>query len=373
MMPGVRRLSERLSRSPVVRAWLLSRVVVLAALLTARLIPGHRNASLLAWDASWYDTIAVHGYAASPAGAVRFFPALPLLARWSATVLTLSPARSWAVGGMLIVIANAAALLYLALARRVALQAGLGARAADLVPAAVAFAPAGFVLVMGYTEPLFGVLLCVVLLGARGGRWLPCALAGLAAGALRPTGVLLCLPVAIEACRGLRQVTLGGLTARLAAAGAPAAGLALYLGWAWQAYGDPLAPFRAQTVAGLRGGLVVDPLATLVAAGRTLVAGHPGTVLIRVVWIGVALALLVVSARRLPASFTAFAAATLFLAVTAATFSSFERYAGSALPLLLAAAAVLADRPRLRLAAAIGAPLVLFGQSLLSFAWTYVP
>jgi len=367
MMPGVRRFSERLSRSPVVRAWLASRVVVLAALLAAWLIPGHRNASLLAWDASWYDTIAAHGYAASPAGAVRFFPALPLLARWSAAALFL-PA-----GVMLIVIANAAALLYLALARRVALEAGLGARAADLVPAAVAFAPAGFVLVMGYTEPLFGVLLCVVLLGARGGRWLPCAVAGLASGAMRPTGVLLCLPVAIEACRGLRLATPGGIAGRLAAAGAPAAGLAVYLGWAWHAYGDPLAPFRAQTVAGLRGGVVVDPLGTLASAGRTLLAGHPGTILIRVVWIGVALALLVVSARRLPASFTAYAAVVLFLAVTAADFSSFERYACSALPLPLTAAAVLTDRPRLRLAAAIGAPLVLFGQSLLSFAWTYVP
>jgi hypothetical protein len=367
MMPGVRRISERLARSPAVQAWLVSRAVVLAALLTAWLVPKHHNASLLSWDAYWYDTIAVHGYAASPTGAVRFFPALPLLARWSGAVLFAPP------GVLLVVIANAATLLYLHLAQRIALGLGLGERAVRLVPAVVALAPAGFVLVMGYTEPLSGVLLCVVLLSARNGRWLPCAVAGMVAGALRPTGVLLCLPVAIEACRGMRGAAPAGVATRVAAAAAPAVGLALYLGWAWQAYGDPLEPFRAQTVPGLRGGFMVDPIATLAGAVKTVLTGHPGWILLRVVWIAVALALLVVSGRRLPLSFTAFAAATLLLAVTAQGFGSFERYACSALPLLLAAATVLTARPRLRLAAAIGAPLVLFGQALLSFAGTYVP
>jgi hypothetical protein len=107
----------------------------------------------------------------------------------------------------------------------------------------------------------------------------------------------------------------------------------------------------------------------------TLVRGveTTGSALIRIPWIVVALALLVVSARRLPLSFTVFASATVFLAVTAKSFSSFERYACSALPLLLAAAAVLAERPRLRLAAAITAPLLLFGSALLSFTTSYVP
>ncbi|WP_157437753.1 hypothetical protein [Actinoplanes subtropicus] len=335
---------------------------MLVALLTALLIPAHRHASLLAWDGYWYETIAVHGYAASPAGAIRFFPVLPLLARWSAALVLAPP------GVMLVVIGNAAALLYLFLARRVALAAGLGNPAADLSTAAVALAPAGFVLAMGYTEALFGVLVCVVLLGARRGRWWACAAAALVAGALRPTGVLLCLPTAIEAARGLRAATPGGLVARLAATCAPAAGLVAYLGWAWHAYGDPLTPFRVQTAADLRGGVLVNPFTSLVRAVET-----PWPALIRVVWILVALALLVVSARRLPVSFTVFAAATVFLAVTARNFGSFERYACSALPLLLAAAAVLAERPRLRLVAAIAAPLILFGQSLLSFTSSYVP
>jgi hypothetical protein len=346
----------------VLRAWLVSRVIVLAALLTAWLIPGHRHASLLAWDGYWYDTIAGHGYAGSPAEAVRFFPVLPLLARLSAALLFASP------GVLLVIIGNAAALLYLVLARRVAVAAGLGPPADGLAAWAVALAPAGFVLVMGYTEAPFGVLVCLVLLGARGGRWWSCAAAALVAGALRPTGVLLCLPIAIEACRGLRAVTPAGLAARFAAVAAPAAGLAAYLAWAWHAYGDALRPFRVQTSAGLRGGVLVDPFVTLVRALRA-----PEWATIRLFWIALALALLVVCARRLPLSFTAFAAATLFLAVTAKNFSSFERYACSALPLLLAAAAVLAERPRLRTAAAVAAPLLLFGQALLSFTTSYVP
>lgn len=367
MMPGVRRVRDQLSNSPAARAWLGSRLVVLAALLTAWLIPSHQHASLLAWDGYWYDTIAKHGYLAGPLGAIRFFPAWPLLARWSAALVGAPP------GVLLVVIANAASLVYFALARHVAVDARLSPAAVHLVPAVVAYAPAGFVLVMGYAEALFGALLAVVLLGARRRQWLWCAGAGIAAGALRPTGVLLCLPIAVEACRGLRSATPAGVAARVGALCAPVAGLGLFLGWSWHAYGDPLAPFRAQTVADLRGGVVVDPLVTLGSAVSAAVAGKPNALLLHLVWIGVALALLVVSARRLPVSYTAFAAATLFLAVTAQDFSSFERYACSALPLLLAAALVLADRPRLRAAAAILGPAVLFGHALYAFLAGYVP
>jgi hypothetical protein len=359
MMPGL--------RSPVVRSWLLSRVLVLVALLAAVLIPGHRNASLLSWDAKWYDSIAVHGYAGSDAGGIRFFPALPLFARWSGALLAVPP------GVVLIVLASGAALLYLVLARRLALEVGLSPATADRVPAVVAFAPAGFVLVMGYTEALFGVLLCLVLLGARRGNWLLVAAAALVAGALRPTGVLLGLPIVIEACRGLRSVTPAGLAARLTAVAAPVVGLGLYLAWAWRAYGDPLAPFRAQTVPGLRGGVLVDPVSTLVDGVRALLDDNSSAVVIHLVWIVASIALLVVSARRLPPSFTAFAAATLFLAVTARNFSYFERYACSALPLLLAAAVVFEDRRRWRRFAGIVAPLVLFGYAVVAFVGGYVP
>jgi hypothetical protein len=366
-MRGVTETSERLTGSPVVRAWLVSRGIVLAALLAALLVPQRQHASLLAWDAAWYRAIAANGYAGAPEGAVRFFPAWPELVRALSFVTAAPP------GVVLVVLANAAAVLYFVLARKVALTINLGPAVADRVPVVVALAPAGFVLVMGYAEALFGVLLCLVLLYARRGQWLLCAAAGLAAGAMRPTGVLLCLPIAIECWRLLRPATPTGIASRLTAVGAPAAGLGLYLAWTWVTYGDALAPFRAQTAAELRGGVLVSPLRTLATVLNLLSHGQVRSVVLHLVWVMVALALLVVSARRLPASFTVFAAATLFLAITATNFGSFERYASSALPLLFAAAIVLTEHPRMRRFATIAAPLLLFGHSLLAFIGGYVP
>ncbi len=357
----------RLLRSPVLRAWLVSRGVVLAALLTALLLSLTERASLLSWDAAWYDDIAVHGYGDSPEGAVRFFPAWPLLARWTATVVGVPP------GVMLVVLANAAALAYLALARHVASTEIADPAVAARVPAVVALAPAGAVLVMGYSEAFFGVLLCLVLLTARRGHWLACAGAGLVGGALRPTGVLLALPVAIEAVRGLRTAGPGEIARRLTAVGAPAVGLGAYLAWAWVAYGDPLTPFRAQFDPALRGGTFVDPWTTLADIPALLPTREIVGLVLNFGAVLLAFALLVVSARRLPLSFTAFAAATLLVAVTARDLRSFERYACSALPLLLAAAIVLSERPRLRRWALLVAPVVLFAHALLTFSGWYLP
>lgn len=357
----------QLFRSRIVRAWLVSRTIVLAALLTSHLVHFSERGSLLSWDGAWYRDIAVHGYLDAPEGAVRFFPLWPLLARWTGLLPGASPEL------MLVLIANVAAFAYLALARRVALEEGAGPAVADRMPAVLALAPAGTVLVMGYTEPLFGVLLCVVLLTMRRGRWLACAAAGLAIGPLRPTGVVVCLPIAIEAYRGFTSAAPGNKAARLTAVCAPVVGLAAYLGWTWNAYGDALAPFRAQLDPALRGATFVDPLITVAAIPVLFSNREIVGMILNLLFIVVSIALLAVSARRLPLSYTAFAAATLFLAITARNFSSFERYACSALPLLLAAAMVFSERPRLRRWAAILAPIVLFGQSVLIFGGWYLP
>ncbi len=67
---------------------------------------------------------------------------------------------------------------------------------------------------------------------------------------------------------------------------------------------------------------------------------HVGTAL-HVPWVLLALALLVVCWRRLPAPYTLFAAAVLAVAVAGSNLDSFERYALSAFPLSIAAALVL--------------------------------
>jgi hypothetical protein len=356
----------RLRWSSVSGVWLLSRATVLLALLVAHVTSFNERGGLLAWDTVWYRDIAEAGYAAAPPGAVRFFPLWPLVGRAVAGALG-SPA-----GLTLVVLANVAAFGYLALARRLA-QVEIPGRGVDLVPAVVAFAPAGTVLVMGYTEALYGILLCAAFLWMRRGQWVLCAVVALVIGALRPTGVVLALPIAIEAARGLRSATPRGVAARLLAIAAPLLGLAPYLAWAWSTYGDPLTPFRAQLDPTLRGATFFSPLRSLGNIADLLSTREIVGMVLNLAFLLVTLALLLVTARRLPLSYTVFSGVTVLLAVTARDFSSFERYACSAVPLLLAAAMVLHERPRLRRSVMVAAPVVLFGQALLTFGGWYLP
>lgn len=352
---------------------LAARAVVIIALVLAHAVRSpSETEDLLGWDAEWYTDIAEHGYGALPEEAVRFFPLLPLLARALSAVL---PGGD---GAAVLVLANCAAVAYAVLAQRLALREGLGAGAARTAPWVIAFAPAGFVLVMGYTEALYGVLVCAVLLACRSRRWGVALGCGLLAGLLRPTGVLLCAPIAIEAFADWRRSrAIGGGQSppwRAAAALGPLVGLALFCGWCRYARGDALEPFRVQTAPGLRGGVLMDPLSTLREAGAAAMSGDAvaAAPLLHALWAVLGVALLILCARRLPLSHTAFAAATLLLAVTSRGLSSFERYAASAVPLLLVAAALATTRRR-RVAALIVGCVALGAYSVAAFRHLYVP
>lgn len=357
-------------------SWLTVRVVVLLALLMSTLLRRHllaryglrmSTSGLLGWDADWYRRIAEHGYGGAGRESLRFFPAFPLLVR----------AASWPLGGSvpaaLLLLANGGAVGYAWLLHRLALREGLGERVALRAVWAVALAPAGFVLVMGYTEALYGALVVAVFLAARDRRWLLVVGLGLVAGCSRPTGVLLALPVLIEALRTLRGASPGDLLKRACAVAAPAVGLAAYLGWVGWRYGDPLLPFRLQAEGRLRGGTFVDPIPDLWRVARNAVLHDgPVTILVHLPVLLVSLALLVVVARRLPGSYFAFAVGTLALGLTAQRLTSFERYAGSAVPLLLAAA-LLVGRGRRAAASLVLGGVAVAGYSLLAFTNLLVP
>ena len=357
-------------------SWVTVRVVVLLALVMSTLLRRHllhryglgmSTSGLLGWDADWYRRIAEHGYDGAGRESLRFFPVFPLLVRWA----------SWPLGGSvpaaLLLLANGGALGYAWLLHRLALREGLGGRVAVRAVWAVALAPAGFVLVMGYTEALYGAVVVGVFLAARDRRWLLAAGLGLVAGCSRPTGVLLALPVLVEACRALPGAAPAELARRAGAVAAPAAGLAAYLGWVGWRYGDPLLPFRLQAEDRLRGGAFVNPVPDLWNVARDAVF-HDGpiTILVHLPVLLVSLALLVVVARRLPVSYLIFAGATLALGLTAQRLSSFERYAGSAVPLLLAAALVVDRRRRAAPCLVLGGVAVA-GYSLLAFTNLLVP
>lgn len=355
---------------PVLLSFLAARVVVLLALGLAQMLHRYdvhlRTEGLLGWDARWYHLLAAQGYDALPTEALRFFPLLPLIARGLAPLLLGSE------GAALLVIANASALAFGLLLHRLVVVEGLGTDVADRAVWVAAFAPAAFVLVMGYTEPLYGVLSCGLLLAARNRRWVVVALLGLLAGLLRPPGVVLAAVVLVEALPGLRAARPRELAARAAAVLAPAAGLASYLVWVWGQRGDALLPLRVQVESDLRGGAFVDPLPGVAGALRGAVTGHVVGSGVHVLWAAVAIALLVVIWRRLPLSWAVLAGLTVALGVTARSMTSFERYAGSAVPLLVAVALLTAGA-RTRLATRCLAPVVLGAYATMGFLHLYIP
>ncbi|WP_346434321.1 mannosyltransferase family protein, partial [Candidatus Protofrankia californiensis] len=218
----------------VALAWLAARIVTGAAYALAHYVSGQldgaRPASgtgmgsgsgadtgmgltltgLLGWDAGWYSGIAEHGYAGSGEQSLRFFPLLPLLVR-AVTVLPGLGGHT-GTGVALVVLVNLIAFAFVTALARLARHEGFDPAAVSRVIWLASLAPPAFVLVMGYTEALWGLLAVGVFAGIRTRRWELAAACGLFAGLCRPVGILLIAPVALEAARG---ITAAGATDRL--------------------------------------------------------------------------------------------------------------------------------------------------------------
>jgi hypothetical protein len=366
------------SWAPDVRAalpgWLAARAVVLLALAVARVVDamhtgprtpweGFARRGLLGWDADWYQRIAVHGYGALPEEALRFFPLHPLVAR-------ILGGGTWLGAGVaLLVVANACALACGALLHRLCLVLGTDEVTARRAATTFALAPPAFVLVMGYSEGLALALALVYLLALYQRSPAVAIVAGVLAGAARPTGILLALPAVLWWLAEERRRRLdSGDRVRLAlVAAAPVTGAAAYLGWCQMAAGGWSKPFAVQTVSWLRGD-VVDPITTLAGAARDVVTLHAD--LHQVVLLLTA-GLLIIGARRWPAELTAWGAAALLLACSAERLGSMERYAWAAvIPVMTLA--TLGSRPSHRIVTVgLGAGLMVLAT--LTFTGHYVP
>jgi hypothetical protein len=393
---GRRQLGARL-RQPVGEAvlpFLAARAVVLGALGLAHFVVDRTHPStagvgarvhegLLGWDAGYYETIARVGYHPLGKEGLRFFPALPALTH----VLAWLPGVD--DGAALLVISNVAAfvatVLLFALARRETGDPALARRAIWFL----SLSPAAFVLVMGYAE---STLLCLSLgcflalrpvpgaapvagaahaaANATRPNFALAALLGFAAALTRPIGVLLALVVAVELVRWWIRLGRSQRLAGLVAVGAPLLGLAGFGVWAHHEVGDFWSPLGVQLESSHHGGLS-DPFVTLVHDARGVFHHHVGTAL-HVPWVIVAVVLLIVCWRRLPAAYTVFAGAILAVAVAGTNLDSFERYALSAFPLAIAAA-VLCRRARTEQVVLVLLPAVLAGYALLAFLNISVP
>lgn len=354
--------------------WVVARVLVITALLVAREVVDTLDASrplqldqgLLSWDAAFYADIAQSGYDAVPDSGLRFFPFLPLAARLVAAL----PGVDTDLG--LLIVANAAALLAGALLHRLVLHETGDAELARRSVWLGALAPQAITFVLGYAESLLVALSVACFLGLRTRRFGWAAAAGFAAGLVRPLGVLLVVPAALEALRGRRS--LRGRRApllRLLAVGAPVAGMAAYFLWVWDRTDDFFYALDVHTRHDLRGP-TVDPFTNLAEAVDDLVSGdHVGSGLHFLT--AVALVVLVVRVfALLPPSYGMYAAVVIVTALTADNLSSLERYALSTFPLVIAAASFI-GRPAIERAVLTASAGGLVAVSIVTFTGVVVP
>lgn len=353
--------------------WVVARVLVIGALAMARYLSDQlhlknvvqASQGLFAWDGAFYRAIAENGYTSVPRSGLRFFPAYPLVGRWLGTVFFGHTAAG------LLVVASGAALVGGALLHRLALRETGDAKLAGRAAWYVAVIPAGMVFVLGYAEALLLVCGVGAFLAIRSRRWLMAVPLGLVAGLTRPVGILLVIPVLIEVLRERRGVSGRDWCSRLAAVASPVVGAGIYLAWVGARYDDPFLPFSVQDSPRLRGG-TVDPVTHIVDAVRHAVGGDRFGAGLHLVWIGVVVALLVVVARRLPASYAAYAGGALLLALTARNVGSFERYAFTTFPLVLGIALVARRREVDRVVSTLAAA-GLAAYCVLAFLGEYVP
>ncbi|ABW14265.1 putative FHA domain containing protein [Parafrankia sp. EAN1pec] len=412
----------------VLIAWIAARAVVGAALALTRFVAdtvaGDNGATLdttdlLGWDAGWYLNIADNGYDAAGAESRRFFPLLPLLVR----LFTALPGLGGHGGQVLLALVNLIAVVFALALVGIARVEGFDDDTVRRVIWISALAPPAFVLVMGYAEALAGLLAVTAFLGARTRRWELAVVAGLLGGLCRPLGLLLAVPVAIEAARGLplplarrlgapppnrlgapqpnrlgapqpnrlgapqpdrlgpaEPEDLGAPSApraaarealaRLCAVAAPVAGAGIYLLWSAAIHGDGLAPLTMQRDAA-RHGSTANPLLTVIDAAKGALHGELGTAL-HVPWLLLALVALVVMARALPVSYSVWSALVLAAVLTGSNLDSSERYLYGAFPFLLVAALVTARREVWMLVITVSTAAMTV-YATLAFTLSYVP
>jgi hypothetical protein len=364
---------RRSAGQAVIVPYIVSRVIVLASLAMTRHIfttldlakPLQTRQGLFAWDAAFYRDIASGGYDAVDRSGLRFFPLVPLLARG----ISVLPGIDAGLG--LLIVANLSALIAgIAVWRLIWRER----EDSDLARRAVwiAFlAPSAFVLVMGYAEATLMACGAVALLGLRSRRWWIAALAAYLAGVARPVGLLLVIPALIEVLRDRWRVPRREVVGRVAAVVAAPLGTLTYLLWARSRSDGFLYPLRVHEEAGRRGEFV-DPVTGFAHAVREAFSGDHVSAAVHVVSALILIALLVVLARRWPASYTAYAAATLVLGLSSRNLDSLERYSLATVPFVIAAADVVWDDARERVVVVLlGAALV--AASVLAFTGVMVP
>lgn len=231
-------------------AWLATRLVLGAAITGAYCIGHfvHVHLSANRWDTIWYIAIAQQGY--TDPRLPNFFPLLPILQAGIGRVLAGGrvPSHADLLAAGLGVSALATLVAFCALAALIELEGDDAPTAASAVRLLAAY-PLAMFLAVAYTDASFLAATVVFFLCVRKRLWWAAALAGLAAGLLRPVAPVLSLALLAElalevATRRTDRSAVGG---RLLASAGPVAGTGLFAAYLWWLVGDPLRFVHTQT------------------------------------------------------------------------------------------------------------------------------
>lgn len=257
---------------------------------SVRLSPQPLLAMWARWDSDWYIGIAANGYTWEQAAA--FFPLYPLAIRGLSILV-----RDYVLAGLLVTHAAVlVAALFLYRLARLDLPEPAARRAVLYL---LAF-PSSFFLASVYAEALFLALLIPAMYLTRRGRWAAGALLGGLASLARPVGVLFALFWLWEYLSVARREPGRGWPGLLWGLLVPA-GLAIYAGYTWMRFGDPLLFRNAKAYWGETDFGFLDRVPAI--AGEIVQGAQalPPLVLVAsLVALAGALALLLRATRRLP-------------------------------------------------------------------------
>ncbi|MGH7608633.1 MAG: mannosyltransferase family protein [Candidatus Dormibacteria bacterium] len=147
--------------------------------------------ALSGWDSHWYLLLGRQGYPSHLAPQWAYFPLYPGL------IMALVHLGVPALGAALLISLLSTAALAFCLVRLTEVE--LGARAGAWLPWMLLLSPFGFFFAAAYSEALFFALAAASLLCARRGRFTWAGALGGLAAATRITGVLLLVPLLLEA------------------------------------------------------------------------------------------------------------------------------------------------------------------------------
>jgi hypothetical protein len=292
----------------------------------------HRGASPLVdafarWDSQRYVRIAVDGYSATDPSSSAFFPLLPALMRALGAITGRADTAGYEIAG--VVIANVA-LVAAVMGLMALVRLEHDRASASRVGWYLLVFPTTLFLSAAYAESLFLALSIGAVLACRTRRWAIAALLAALAALTRPFGVLVIVPLAIEAWQQRGEVQSWRSVPALLAA--PAA-LAAYSGYLLWKVGDAFAFLHAQSGWGRSLMLPWDTFREFFSQPLTLHSGLHST--LDLCFTVVLVALTVASWRLLRHSYASYLTALVLLTLSTGSLLSIGRFAVGWFPVFM--------------------------------------